>query len=170
MSLWSQIFLGYSFHKDFNLTFSRETRFLEIIKEIRGRKWKIVALRSKNGDKKVAPFIKEETKRKLSPFVFAVRRDKSLLQTCPAHRILLCISKRAEVVFLKLYFFSTPEFHFFASAVVFLQQNDQISPITQSAQRGALETFILCTLYNSVQLEGFQRGQYVNMEREQGNT
>ena len=55
-------------------------------------------------------------------------------------------------------------------AVVFLQRNDPISPITQSAQRGALETFTLCTLHISVQSASFQRGQYVNMKREQGNT
>ena len=36
-------------------------------------KQKIVALCLKNGDKKVATFIKEETKRKLSPFVFVTR-------------------------------------------------------------------------------------------------
>ena len=144
------------------------------MKEIRGRKWKIVALCPKNGDKKVATFIKEETKRKLSPFVFAVRRDKSLLQTCPAHRTLLCISKRAEVVFLKprqsVFLFGSGVPFLCERAVVFLQRNDPISPITQSAQRGALETFNLCTLHNSVQSAGFQRGQYVNMKREQRST
>ena len=89
----------------------------------------------------------EETKRKLSPFVFVTRWQISAadLPTEPCFAFpqgrKLYFSNRDN-----LYFFWPAEFHFFASTVVFLQRNDHISPITQSGQRGALETFILCTL------------------------
>ena len=127
--------------------FQRNRFFLDI-KQIRDRKWKIVAVRPKNGDKKVATFIMEGTKRKLSPFVFVTRWQISTADLLPTETC-FAFPQQRKLYFSNwdnLYFFGAAEFYFFASAVVFLQRNNQISPITQSAQRGALETFILCTL------------------------
>ena len=104
-----------------------------------------------NCSKKEATFIKEETKRKLSPFVLATVGDKSLLQNCSRHPALhfytggSCIF-RAKIICISFGWHSSMSSwrHLYICS-----ETITFPPITQSAQRGALETFILCILISS---------------------
>ena len=100
---------------------------------------------------KVETFIKEETKRKLSPFVLATVGDKSLLQNCSRHPALhfytggSCISPTKTICISFGWHSSISSW----GQLYICNETITFPPITQSAQRGALETFILCILISS---------------------
>ena len=100
---------------------------------------------------KVETFIKEETKRKLSPFVLATVGDKSLLQNCSRHPALHFYTGGSCISPTKTICISFRRHSSISSWGQLYICNETITfpPITQSAQRGALETFILCILISS---------------------
>ena len=98
---------------------------------------------------KIETFIKEETKRKLSPFVLATVGDKSLLQNCSRHPALhfytggSCISPTKTICISFGWHSSISSW----GQLYICNETITFPPITQSAQRGALETFILCARF-----------------------
>ena len=100
---------------------------------------------------KVETFIKEETKRKLSPFVLATVGDKSLLQNCSRHPALHFYTGGSCISPAKTICISFGRHSSISSwgQLYICSETITFPPITQSAQRGALETFILCILITS---------------------